>query len=131
MMLSSQNVQTITHTIDVDPAGTDTFHLLKAPRALSVVGAQMVSHQALGEGTAGQVSAQNWGTAGTAVQSGGTITPATGAGIEANTPTAMTVNEANHLAEGEWLVLSYTELGGGWQSGDRLHIQIDYVMGKG
>ena len=35
-----------------------------------------------------------------------------------------------YVAEGEYLVLAYGEEGSGWQSGEQLRYQLDYVVGK-
>ena len=128
-MFASENVRTVSLMIEVDPAGTDQFHLMKAPEALTVDAAYMVSENNLGAGTAGLLSLQNWGAAGTAVE--GTICAALGTGLSANVPTAATVTSAQaYVDEGDWLVLAYTEAGGGWQSGDRLFYQVNYRIGK-
>jgi hypothetical protein len=131
-MLGSETVFTKTITIETDPAAADQFHIMRAPRALTVLGAYMVSENNLGAGTAIDLALQNWDTTGTAVKTGGTIAVASGTGLAANTPlTATLTAAAQYVAQGEWLVLSYTEVGGGYQAGDRVHFQFDYVLGDG
>lgn len=119
-------------TIAVDPTAAKTFLLMKAPRDLTIVGVQFASAQALGAGTAGNLSLQNWGTAGTVVNSGGTITAAVGAGVSADVPQAVDLVSAAaaRVLRNEWVAVRYTETGGGWQSGDRLMIAVNYVLGK-
>lgn len=130
-MFGSENIKTITTTIAVDPTAADQFHVMKAPKALTVLSAYMTSNQALGAGTAVNLALQNWDTTGTAVKTGGTIAVCAGTGLGANTPLAATLTAAaQYVAEGEWLVLSYTETGGGWVSGDRVQFTVNYVIGK-
>ena len=130
-MFGSETVFTKTFTIETDPAGADAFHIMRAPRSLYVLGAYYVSENAQGAGSAIDLALQNWDTTGTAVKTGGTIAVASGTSIAADTPlTATLTAAAQQVAEGEWLVLSYTEVGGGYQSGDRVHFQFDYTLGE-
>jgi hypothetical protein len=117
--------------IETDPAGNDVYQLMRMPAAATVIGAYYVGENAQAAGTGITFQLLNYGTAGTAVQSGGTVTNALGTGIAADVPTAFTVNASQaQLDEGEWLVWLGTEVGGGWQSGDRYQLQVDYVLGK-
>jgi hypothetical protein len=132
MTFGSNIIFTKTLMIEVDPAGADQFHIMKAPSALTILEAYMVSENNLGAGTAFTLTLQNWGTAGTAVQTSGTIAVANGTGLSANVPLAATLTEAaQYIADNEWLVLDYAETGGGWQSGDRAVFTFNYVLGKG
>ena len=130
MAFGSEIVHSIPLMIETDPAGDDAYHLIKMPRAATVVGAYFVTENNQAAGTGITLTLTNWGTAGTAVQSGGTIASALGTGINANIPTAATITAAQaRVDEGEWLVVQLTEVGGGWQSADRVHYQVDYVLG--
>jgi hypothetical protein len=132
MNFGSEQVHSALLQIEVDPGGNDIYPLFKAPRGATVKNAYFVSENALAAGTGITIQLLNYGTAGTAVQSGGTITNALGTGISADVPTAFTVNASQaQLDEGEWVVASLVEVGGGWQSGDRIRIQADYVLGHG
>lgn len=132
MAFGSNIILTQTFAIEVDPAGADQFHIMKAPSALTVLEAYMVSENALGAGTAFTLTLQNWGTAGTVVQTGGTIAVANGTGLSANVPLAATLTAAaQYVDDNEWLVLDYAETGGGWQAGDRAVFTFNYVLGKG
>lgn len=132
MAFGSNIIHSFTATIAVDPTAADQFHVMKAPSALTILDGSMISKQALGAGTAVNLALQNWGTAGTSVQTDGTILTAAGTGLSAKTPLAATVTAAaQYVDEGEWLVLSYTETGGGWVSGDRVSLTFNYVLGKG
>lgn len=133
-MLSSENVQSARLVIDVDPGSTGDFHLMRAPRAITVKAAYVVAKAAQNAGTAVLLTLANWGTAGTATT--GTVVAAVGgtasaARLAAQTPTAGTVDTAeDNIAAGEWLVVQYTEEGAGWVSGDRFTYQVDYVIGQ-
>ena len=130
MSFGSEQVHSYPLIIEVDPGGNDVYPLIKVPRAATVKSAYLVSENAIAAGTGMTMRLLNYGTAGTAVQSGGTITNALGTGISADVPTAFTVDTTqNQLDEGEWLVWTLTEVGGGWQSGDRLQLQVDVVLG--
>lgn len=132
MAFSSELVFSETLQIEVDPAGNDVYPLFKAPRAATVKSAYFVSENNIAAGTGITIQFLNYGTAGTSVQSGGTITNAIGTGISADVPTAFTVNASQaQLDAGEWVVAALTEVGGGWQSGDRIRVQVDYVLGHG
>lgn len=135
-MLSSENVKSVSLRIDVDPTADDQFHVLRAPRAITIKNAFMVAGATQNAGTAVLLELQNWGTAGTAVKSGGTVVAAlggtaSGSRLTANTPATGTVSSSqDNIAAGEWLVLQYSEQGAGWVSGDWFDYQIDYVDGQ-
>ena len=134
-MHGSENVKVANLVIDSDPGGTDEiFYLMKAPRALTVLRVDVASEQANGAGTAIQARLENWGTAGSAVAGticayvGGTTV---GARLSARSPSAGTLtNTQQYIAKDAWLVVRYGEEGGGWQSGDRLTVAVQYVDGK-
>lgn len=135
-MYGSEQIHSVQFVIDADPGGTnELFYLMKAPRALTVVGFHATSEQAQNAGTAVTLSLQNWGTAGTAVESGGTIGSlggtATAARLGARTPASASLTAAQqYINEGEWLTVMYGEEGSGWIAGDRLSVQVDYIIGK-
>jgi hypothetical protein len=135
-MLSSENVKSVQREIVVDPTAADQFHLFRAPRAITIKNAYMVAGATQNAGTAVLLELQNWGTAGTAVKTGGTVVAALGgtataARLTANTPAAGTIDtSADNIAEGEWLVLSYTEQGAGWVAGDWFLYTVEYVDGQ-
>ena len=134
-MFSSENVKSITVTIQADPT-TDgvLFPVLKAPRALTVVSAYAVSRQTQNAGTAILATLVNYGSAGTA--NAGTVASAlggtaAGARLTANTPAAATVSGTlDYVASGDWLYLQYNEQGAGWIAGDCLTYTVNYVIGN-
>lgn len=135
-MFGSENVKTAALVIEADPGGTDEiFYLMKAPRHLTILAAYVVQEQTQNAGTATTIQAENWGTAGTAVEGtiwaavGGT---ASGARLTARTPAAATITATqDELDEGDWLIIRYGELGTGWIAGDRIHVEVHYVDGQG
>lgn len=136
MSINSENVKSMTLTIDSDPGGTDEiFYLLKAPRDITVMRVQMVSEQTQNAGTAVGLRVENWGTAGLAVA--GTVTTTLGgtavaSRLTARTPAAATIDSTqDYIEQDTWLVARYTEEGAGWISGDRFALQLDYVIGLG
>lgn len=138
-MFGGMNIQSQTLVIDSDPgSAAEPFYLMRAPEGgLTVRGVYMTAEQAQNAGTAVVLMLQNWGTAGTAVKSGGTVAAgiggtASGARLSARTPAAGTVDsDQKYIAEGEWLVAGYAEEGTGWIANDRFTFQVDYVLGKG
>lgn len=137
-MFGGENVQSQIIQIDVDPGSTGTFHLMRAARAMTVVGAYMVSKNTQNDGTAVRLALHNFGTAGASIKSGaaGTVVPALGGTATASQLTALTPasgtpsTDGKYIAEGEWLAVAYTEQGTGWIAGDRFVYQVDYVQGK-
>lgn len=136
-MFGSENVLHERLTILGDPVGDgNVFFLMRAPRNLTVLSAYAVSENAQNAGTAVTLALQNWGTAGTAVKSGGTVVDAlggtaSGSRLSARTPAAGTVvAAAAYVAQGEWLVVAYGEEGTGWISGDIFTYDISYVLGS-
>lgn len=136
-MFGGNDIKTIQLTIDSDPGGDgELFYLMKAPAALTVLSAYMVSEQTQNAGTAVALTLQNWGTAGTAVASGGTIGSAGGTAsasrLTARTPAAVTLTAAQqYVAKDTWLAVMYNEQGAGWIANDRFVFQVNYVLGKG
>lgn len=137
MSFGSEQIYSVRLQIDVDPTGSEDYHLLRAPRDLTVVSAYMVAEATQNDGTAVVITLANWGTAGTAVQSGGTIVAALGGTAVADiltalTPKAGTISATEKFVdEGEWIVAQVTELGTGWIADNRFYYQFDYVLGKG
>lgn len=134
MAFSSEVVQSVTLRIDADPGGNETFHLMRAPRAITVLNAYMVKELADGAGTAVKIQLENWGTAGTSV-SGGTVVAAIGGTADplgALTPEGLAATAAyDEIDAGEWLVANFIEEGAGFQSGDSIFYQVDYTYGVG
>jgi hypothetical protein len=135
-MFGSENVKIVPLVIATDPGGDDEmFYVAKAPRRGTVVAAYVTSELAGGAGTAIGIQLENWGPAGTAVE--GTIAAQVGGTATANlfsarTPRAMTIDsDHDDLDQGDWIVAHYIEEGAGWQSGDRLHLEVHYVDGIG
>lgn len=136
MAINSENIKTISRAFEVDPTGTPhTFHLMKAPRDLTVLSAYMVAEVAQNAGTAVKLRLENWGTAGTAVE--GTVAAFVGgtavdAQLAALTPEAAVIDaDQDYIEEGEWLVINYTEEGAGWVASDRFVYVVNYVIGLG
>lgn len=134
-MFGSENVKALFYDISVDPTGEETFHLMKMPRAATIKAAYVVAENAQNAGTACLIAGENWGTAGTAVEGtvwasvGGT---ATASQLAAITPKAATINtDHDEFAQGEWLVLHFTEEGAGFIATDRFQVIVHYVDGKG
>lgn len=124
--------------IDADPGGdAEIFYLMRAPQALTIEAAYMVTEQAQGAGTAVRLQLENWGTAGTGVVTGGTPVAyiggtAAASQLSARTPAAGSVNrDQNYITAGQWLVVNYNEQQVGWVSGDRFQFIVEYVLGKG
>lgn len=137
MSFGSEQIYSVSLVINTDPTGSEEFYLLKAPAALTVVSAYAVSEQTHNDGTAFLLTLTNWGTAGTAVQSGGTIASALGgtataAVLTAKVPAAATISATEKYVDAnEWLVVQYTEEGAGWVSGDFFTYTVNYRLGKG
>lgn len=137
-MFGGENIQRASVQIDVDPGSTGTFHLMRAPRDLTVLRASMVSKNTQNSGTAVLLALHNFGTAGASIKSGaaGTVVTTLGgtavaANLTALTPSSTTPTSAGeYISEGEWLAVAYTEEGTGWIAGDRFLYQVDYVLGK-
>lgn len=133
MAFGSEIIHSATLMIDVDPAAADKFHLMRAPRDLTVIGARVVGNTTGGAGTAIAAQVEVWdkGTAvsGTVVaQMGGTATADL---LTADTPKEGTVSSTyKNVDSGDWLVIGYLEEGSGWVAGNRLLVQVDYVLGK-
>lgn len=133
-MFGSENIHSVQLTIDADPgASAEKFFLMRAPRDITVLAAYAVAEQTQNAGTAIAAQVEVW-DAGTAVagtvvaQMGGT---ATASRLTARTPVTGTVNTTyDNVDQGDWLVVGYIEEGAGWISGDRLVVQVDYVIGK-
>ena len=134
-MLSSEQVYTATIDVTVDPAGDAFYPILKAPRALTIVSRSIAVKKTHGAGTAIAVAVHNYDTTGTAIKAtGGTIGAALGGTAAASrltldVPVTSTTFVNPVVAEGEWVVAKLTEEGSGWQSGDAMRLQINYVYG--
>jgi hypothetical protein len=137
MSFGSEQIYSVRWQLTVDPTGAEDYYLLRAPRDLTVISAFAVAEATQNAGTAVVMTLANWGTAGTAVVSGGTIVPAlggttSGSELTALTPEAGTPDSTQKFVdEGEWIVLQVTEQGSGWIADDRFYYQFDYRLGKG
>lgn len=137
MSFGSEQIYSVSLVINTDPTGAEEFYLMKAPSALTIVSAYAVSEQAHNAGTAFTLTLVNYGTAGTAVQSGGTIASAlggtaSGSELAAKTPEAATISATQKFVDAdEWLVVEYGEEGAGWVSGDAFTYTVNYRLGKG
>jgi hypothetical protein len=135
-MFGGNNVGTISFTIHTDPTAAETYLLWRAPSAITIKRATMQTNTTQGSGTATPLAVHNYGTAGTAIKStGGTAVTALGGTavasiLTADVPVTKTTILNAYVAEGEYLVLAYGEEGSGWQSGEQLRYQLDYVVGK-
>lgn len=137
-MFSSQTLLNQTVVIQADPGGSsEVYYAFRAPAAITIENVYVVVEQTQNAGTATTLQVLNWGTAGTGVVTDGTVHAALGgtataAILTARTPAAATINRAqNFFTVGEWVVVNYAEEGAGWISGDRLQVNIEYVIGKG
>jgi hypothetical protein len=138
MSFNSEDIKSITLTIDADPVGDGKlYHLLKAPRDLTVISAYMTAFATQNAGTAVCLTLLNYGTAGDTLQTGGTVVAkiggtATAEQLTAYTPAAGVVNaDQAYIHEGEWLVVRENEEGAGWIANDRFSYTLNYVIGKG
>lgn len=135
-MFSGENIKIIQTRLVTDPTAADNYHIFRASKPITVKAAYMVAGATQNAGTAVLLTLANWGTAGTAVKSGGTVVAALGgtatsARLTADTPAAGTVDTTqDNIAAGEWLVLQYTEQGAGWVSGDHFSYIVEYVDGQ-
>ena len=135
-MFGSNNVQSVTLHIDLDPAGNDVYHVWRAPVAATVQRVVAMSNKTQNAGTAIAIELHNYGTAGTAIKSsGGTIGgglggTASASRLTADVPAASTSFTNPYLAAGEYVRLALTEEGSGWQAGENLTVQVEYVLGK-
>lgn len=131
------NFHTVTQVIAVDPAAGDVFPLMRAPEGgMTVVSFHGSNNRAQAAGTATSMALHNYGTAGTAIKAGaaGTVSATIGGTANlfaANTPIEAALTAYTYLEEGEWLMIDYVEIGGGWQATDRLHANVAYTLGKG
>lgn len=133
-MFGSQNFETISMHIDVDPGGDKTYHLWRAPSECTVKNFSAVTSIAHGAGTAYSLALHNWGAVGTALKSSdGTVMAAIGGTADpfaASTPEVNTTMSNPFVDSGEWLMLVLDEQGAGWQNGEILQVQVDVVYGQ-
>jgi len=136
MSLGSEQVYSIAIDVTLDPAGDMFYPLLKAPRALTVVSRSVSVKKTQNAGTAIAIALHNYDTAGTAIKSGaaGTVGvaiggTASGSRLTLDVPSTSTTFANPVILANEWLVAKLTEEGSGWQSGDAMRLQVDYVWG--
>ena len=55
---------------------------------------------------------------------------ASGSELTADVPAVSTTFTNPYIAEGEYVRSILTEQGSGWQSGEVVRVQVDYVIGK-
>lgn len=135
-MFGANNVQSVILHIDVDPGGNDVYHVWRAPVGSTIQRVVAMTNKSQNAGTAIAIALHNYGTAGTAIKSsGGTVGGALGgtavaSRLTADVPAASTSFTNPYVAAGEYVRLALTEEGAGWQSGEILTVQVDYVLGK-
>jgi len=133
-MFGSEQVHTISFDLGTDPGGDLDHPIWRAPRACTVQRLVAWTNKAHNAGTAFALWLENWDTGGTAVKSsGGTISATLGGTADpfaANTPDTTATMTNPYMAQGEYLALALDEQGAGWQSGERLRVQVDVVFGK-
>lgn len=135
-MFGANDVKTVSFDLHVDPAGAETYLLWRAPVACTILRATIQTNKTQNAGTAFTLALHNYDTTGTAIKStdgtaivalGGT---ASGSQLTADVPSSTTSILNPYVAAGEYLVLSYAEQGSGWQSGELVKYQVDYVIGR-
>lgn len=116
-----------------DPGADDKqIFLWRAPKAVEIKRAYIVTANSQGAGSAGEFMLQYWTSAGTPALSG-TVAAALGgtassSRLTAELPVAYTISEGT-LAAGQWLVLDYQETGDFVEG--TVSIVWDYVIGVG
>jgi hypothetical protein len=135
-MISSQQVYSAFLDVTVDPAGDAFYPIFKAPKPVTIVSRSVSVKKTQNAGTAIAVALHNYDTTGTAIKaSGGTIGAAlggtaSGSRLTLDVPSTSATFVNPVVLEGEWVVAKLTEEGSGWQSGDAMRLQVDYVYGK-
>lgn len=135
-MFGEGNIKTITFNLTTDPAGAETYLFWRAPQASTIKRFTVQTNKSQNAGTANAYALHNYGTEGTAIKTtGGTIMAAVGGTasvdrLTADVPTTQTTFVNEYIAEGEYVVLAYSEPAVGWQSGEFVTIQADIVTGK-
>ena len=122
----------VTLDVAVDPAGDKVYTVFRAPSYATIKRLTAQTSIAHNAGTAYALSLLNYGTAGTAVVSGGTVSAVIGgtaSPFAANVPATTATMPAPILEEGQYLVLNLDEQGAGWQAGEVLRVQIDVQYG--
>lgn len=133
-MFGSEQVHTINFDLGTDPGGDKDYPIWRAPRPCTVQRLVAFTNKAHNAGTAYKLWLENWDTGGTAIKSSGGVMSGTIGGTAdpfgADTPDTTTTLANPYMAQGEYLALALDEEGAGWQSGERLRVQIDVVFGK-
>lgn len=134
-MFGYDNVHSVTVTI-ADPTTDNYYKILKVPSRVSKIEileawAESDTTVTLGNGTGIALTLYNYGTAGTAVQTAGTLTSALGGTTvtwTAATPKSFTVSEGT-LTAGQYVCLKYDETG--TIAPLNITVGINYVEGVG
>ena len=135
-MISSEKVYSAFIDVTVDPTADAFYPIFKAPRPVTIVSRSISVKKTQNAGTAIAVALHNYDTTGTAIKaSGGTIGvaqggTASGSRLTLDVPATSTTFVNPVVLAGEWVVAKLTEEGSGWQSGDAMRLQVDYVYGK-
>lgn len=124
----------VSFSISADPVGAKNFPIYRAPEGGATVTSFMVSAAVTqGAGTAVVFALHNFGTVGTAINSGAGGTVHAGLGgtaavITTGVPSRSTTFVSPYLEEGEYLVLAYTEQAD-WRSGDSYILAVEIIPG--
>ncbi len=123
-MFSSQNIKSVTISLDYDPAADKTIPVFRAPQALTVVGCYAtVTTTIASDGT-------NFFAV--SLKNGSDVVGAAVGGVDtawtALTPKSMTIDETySYVDAGDVLAVFYNEDGTGTFT--QLTVQIDYLVG--
>ena len=131
--MSDNEFYTVTLDVAVDPAGNKVYPVWRAPDYATVRRLTTVTSIAHNAGTAYAISVLNYGTAGTAVITGGTVIGALGGTASPNgalVPKTTSTVTSPFVTAGQYLVVSLTEQGAGWQAGEVLRVMVDVQFGK-
>lgn len=123
-MFNSQNIKSVTISLDYDPAADKVIPVFRAPQPLTVVGCYAtVTTTIASDGT-------NYFAV--ALKNGSEVVGAAVGGVDtawtALTPKSMTIDETySYIDAGEVLALDYNETATGTFT--QLTVQIDYLVG--
>lgn len=130
--MSDNEYSVLTMDITTDPGGDKKYVLMRAPDYCTIKRLTVWTNTAHNAGTAVAVSLQNFGTAGTAVITGGTVSATLGGTADpfsANVPYTTASMTAPILTAGQYLAVSLDEQGAGWQSGEIMRVAVDVQFG--
>lgn len=124
-MFGDYNINSVTISLDYDPAADKTIPVFRAPHPITVVGCYATVTTAIASDGSNYFAAS--------LKNGSDVVGAPVGGVDtawvALTPKSMTIDEATaYIDAGEVLAVLYDETGTG--TFGQLTIQIDYVHGK-